>query len=320
MTTPPAAPDSPGAGPNTQGTGSAHPRSAVRRSRHGAEASAELDAPDHAVPNASQGRQWRPWPSIALRQAIHGRSASRRRATAAHRSRELELEVSGPAAQSAAGSGADFTGPGAGSTGPTRSGAESGAPAAEPGLDLTGDRRPRRQGAEAQPAAKLPPRPEHPPAPAPEPPRRLPDRRPRLRAPFAVNAAAVLIAAAGALLLVVGLRAALDPGRPFPEVALQLQQLKVPPESVLAVVRVADAAVAVVTFGLYIFLATLVREGRNWARVCCCLLITASLFFGIRDNLSQQVGAALLAGTGLALTFLPRAARYFAQRRSGPQR
>ncbi|MBD7995656.1 hypothetical protein H9639_10140 [Arthrobacter sp. Sa2CUA1] len=92
-----------------------------------------------------------------------------------------------------------------------------------------------------------------------------------------------------------------------------------PPESVLAVARVADAALAVVTFGLYLFLATLVREGRNWARVCCCLLITASLFLGIRDNLAQHVGAALLAGAGVGLLFLPRAARYFARRRSGPQ-
>ncbi|MBD8044507.1 hypothetical protein H9638_11885 [Arthrobacter sp. Sa2BUA2] len=129
----------------------------------------------------------------------------------------------------------------------------------------------------------------------------------------------MLIASAGVLLLVVGLQAALDPARPFPAAALQLQQLKVPPESVLAVARVADVALAVVTFGLYVFLATLVREGRNWARVCCCLLITAALFFGIRDNLSQHVGAALLAGAGLGLLFLPRAGRYFAPRRSGPE-
>ena len=177
--------------------------------------------------------------------------------------------------------------------------------------------RPRNQGLLGRPAAKLPPRPQHPPISAPVPSRRLPDRRPRRKAPFAVNAGAWLIAAAGVLVLVVGVRAAFDPGRPFPEAAFQLQQFKVPPESVLAVARVAAAAVAVVTFGLYVFLATLVREGRNWARVCCCLLITASLFLGIRDNLAQHVAAALVAGAGLGLLFLPRAARYFAPRQSG---
>ncbi|WP_312181266.1 hypothetical protein [Arthrobacter sp.] len=130
----------------------------------------------------------------------------------------------------------------------------------------------------------------------------------------------MLIAAAGVLVLVVSLRAALDPGRPFPVAAIQLQALKVPPESVLAVARVADVAIAVVTFGLYLFLATLIREGRNWARACCGILIAAALFFGIRDDLAQHVGAALLAGAGLALLFLPHVAPHFAPRRSGPGR
>ena len=135
-----------------------------------------------------------------------------------------------------------------------------------------------------------------------------------------MNIAALLIAAAGALVLVVSLQAALDPGRPYPTVALQLQELRVPPESVLAVTRVADVAVAVVLAGLYLFLATLVREGRNWSRAGCCVLIAASLFFGIRDDLAQHVGAALLTGTAVALVFLPHVASYFAPRRSSPAR
>lgn len=165
-------------------------------------------------------------------------------------------------------------------------------------------------------AAKAPPQPERSPAaPAAVPPApRISGRRTRRRAPFAVNGAALLILAGGTLALVTGLRAAMDPLRPVPLAALQLQDLGVPVESVLTLARIGDAAVTAVAFGLYLLLATLVRDGRNWARSGVCVLVAVALFFGFRDGSFALVATALLAGMGAGLLFLPPSARYFATR------
>jgi len=130
-----------------------------------------------------------------------------------------------------------------------------------------------------------------------------------------VNAGAVLIFAAGVMVLVAGFRAAMDPGRGVPEATAQLLELGVPADTLLVLARVADVAMTAVTFGAYFFLASVIRDGRNWARVCCAALVAAALFFGVMNHAEQHVAAALIAGTGLALSFLPGTARYFARAR-----
>lgn len=195
------------------------------------------------------------------------------------------------------------------------------APAAPPasgaaaGAALAGGERPAKRPS-PQPAAKLPPRPERAPVPQPVPPPRLSSRKTPRRAPLAVNAGALLIFAAGVVVLVAGFRAAMDPGRGVPEATAQLLELGVPADTLLVLARVADVAMTAVTFGACFFLASVIRDGRNWARVCCAALVAAALFFGVLNHAEQHVAAALIAGTGLALSFLPGTARYFARGRA----
>lgn len=166
-----------------------------------------------------------------------------------------------------------------------------------------------------RPAATTPPRPDRSPSPAAvrQPPR-ISDRRPRRRAPVAVNAAALIILAAGVLHLVASLRAAFDPLRPAPLAAVQLQELGVPADMILSLARIADVAVAAVAFGIYLLLASLIRDGRNWARAGVCVLVAAGLFFGFRDGSFPHVAAALITALGTGLLFLPSSARYLATR------
>lgn len=170
--------------------------------------------------------------------------------------------------------------------------------------------------ARPQPAAKTPPRPDHRPSPlaAPAPAPRISDRKSRRRAPLPVNLAALLITGGGVLTLLIGLREAMDPQRAAPAAASQLEALGVPVEAVLSMARVADVAVAAVAFGFYILLASLIRDGRNWARACCCVLVAAALFFGFKDQAYYHVTAGVLAGLGTGLLFIPQSARYFASR------
>ncbi|MEB7505826.1 hypothetical protein [Arthrobacter koreensis] len=182
------------------------------------------------------------------------------------------------------------------------------APAADP--------RPARPAAQPRPAAKTPPRPGHPPTPAETPhrPPRITDRRTRRPAPLAINAAALLITAGGVVGLIAGLRAAMDPERPAPQAAAQLAELRVPVETILSLARIADVAVAAVAFGLFLLMASLVRDGRSWSRPGTCVLVAAALFFGFRDDSFAHVAAALLAGIGAGMLFLPPSGRYFATR------
>lgn len=167
-----------------------------------------------------------------------------------------------------------------------------------------------------RPAATTPPRPDRSPSPpaAVRQPPRISDRRPRRRAPLAVNAAALIILAAGVLHLVASLRAAFDPLRPAPLAAVQLQELGVPADMILSLARIADVAVAAVAFGIYLLLASLIRDGRNWARAGVCVLVAAGLFFGFRDGSFPHVAAALITALGTGLLFLPSSARYLATR------
>lgn len=170
--------------------------------------------------------------------------------------------------------------------------------------------------AQPKPSAKTPPRPDRSPAPvatvqhAP----RISDRKTRRRAPLAVNTAVLLVLAAGVLHLVVSLRAAVAPDRPVPPAALQLQELGVPVDMVLSVARYADAAIAVVAFGICLLLASLVRDGRKWARAGVCVLVAAGLFFGFRDGSFAHVAAALVTALGAGLLFLPASSRFLATR------
>lgn len=165
-----------------------------------------------------------------------------------------------------------------------------------------------------RPAAKAPPRPDRSPSPptAAQQPPRISDRRTRRRAPLAVNAAALIILAAGALHLVASLRAAFDPLRPAPPAAIQLQELGVPADMILSLARIADVAVAAVAFGIFLLLASLIRDGRNWARAGVCVLVAAGLFFGFRDGSFPHVAAALITALGTGLLFLPSSNRYLA--------
>jgi len=129
-----------------------------------------------------------------------------------------------------------------------------------------------------------------------------------------VNAAFLLITAGGVLGLVAGLRAAVDPQRPVPQAAAQLAELRVPVEAVVSLARAADVAVAAVAFGMFLLLASLIRDGRSWARAGVCVLVAAALFFGVRDGSFTHVASALLAGLGAGLLFLPPSGRYFATR------
>ena len=165
-----------------------------------------------------------------------------------------------------------------------------------------------------RPAAKTPSRPSHmpsAPAAAPRPPR-ISDRKTRRPAPFPVKAAVLFITAGGVLGLIAGLRAALDPDRPAPQAAAQLAELRVPVETILSLARVADVAVAAVAFGIFLLLASLVRDGRSWARTGACVVVAAALFFGFRDGSFVHVAGALLAGLGTGLAFMPASSRYFA--------
>ncbi|MER2134526.1 MAG: hypothetical protein ABS910_07585 [Arthrobacter sp.] len=173
---------------------------------------------------------------------------------------------------------------------------------------------PAKPPAQPRPAAKTPPRPDRSPSPAAaaQHPPRISDRRTRRRAPRAVNTAVLLIVAAGLLHLVASLQAALDPLRPAPQAAVQLQELGVPADMVLSVARVADVAVAAVAFGTYLLLASLIRDGRNWARAGVCVLVAAGLFFGLRDGSFPHAAAALVTALGAGLLFLPSSASYLA--------
>lgn len=165
-----------------------------------------------------------------------------------------------------------------------------------------------------RPAAKTPPRPDHSPsapAAAPRPPQ-ISDRKTRRPAPFAINTAALLITAGGVLLLIAGLRAALDPERPAPQAAAQLAELRVPVDAVLSLARIADVAVAAVAFGIFLLLASLIRDGRSWARTGACVVVAAALFFGFRDGSFAHVAGALMAVLGTGLLFMPASRRYFA--------
>ena len=172
---------------------------------------------------------------------------------------------------------------------------------------------PKKLPAAPRPAAKTPPRPGRQPSlPAETASRpRITGLRTRRRAPLAVTAAALLVAAGGAVALLAGLQSAMDPQRPVPAAAAQLEELGVPADVILSVARIADAAVAAVVFGIYLLLASLIRDGRNWARVGCCILVAAALFLGLRDAAYLHVTAALLAGVGTGLLFLPRGSGYF---------
>lgn len=185
---------------------------------------------------------------------------------------------------------------------------------AEPDRVPAGSAAPASPPAQPRPAAKTPPRPDRSPAPpaaVPQPPR-ISGRRTRRRAPLAVNTAALLILAAGVLALVASLRAAMDPLRPAPPAAIQLQELGVPVDTILSLARVADVAVAAVAFGIYLLLVSLIRDGRNWARAGVCVLVAAGLFFGFRDGSFPHVAAALGTALGTWLLFMPSSARYFA--------
>ena len=194
----------------------------------------------------------------------------------------------------------------------TASEATTTAPAPAPAPAPAGKKSPARP----RPAAKTPPRPDHRPSPvavsAPAP--RITDRKSRRRAPLQVNLAALLITGGGVLTLLIGLRKAMDPQRAAPAAASQLEALGLPAETVLSMARVADVAVAVVAFGFYVLLASLIRDGRNWARAGCFVLVAAALFFGFKDLAYQHVTAGVLAGLGTGLLFIPQSARYFASR------
>ncbi|WAP52387.1 hypothetical protein OL239_03670 [Arthrobacter sp. ATA002] len=83
-----------------------------------------------------------------------------------------------------------------------------------------------------------------------------------------------------------------------------------------AALQVAALASAVVVFGIYLLVAVLIREGRNWARIGGSVLATAGLAEAAAAGAAPQAAALLVAAAGLALLYRRDCNRYFRPRRS----
>ena len=156
--------------------------------------------------------------------------------------------------------------------------------------------------------------------PATRPPQALPARIPygewKGPRPRAVGLAFAMIVVAGLISLSGGIAASRNPVTELPANAAEFQRLGVDAGEYAAALQVATMAAALVVFGIYLLIAVLVREGRNWARIGGSVLAAAALTVAVAADSGVQVTAALVAAVGLGLLYRSDCRRYFRPRRS----
>ena len=152
--------------------------------------------------------------------------------------------------------------------------------------------------------------------PAPALPARIPYGEWKGPRPRAVRVAYVLILLAGCISLVSGVQASRVPVTELPPVVAQLGELGVDTREYAAVLQFVTLAVTLVVFGLYLLFASMIREGRNWARIGASVLVASALVGTVLNDVVPQTAALLVAALGLALLYRRDCARYFRPRRS----
>lgn len=152
--------------------------------------------------------------------------------------------------------------------------------------------------------------------PAPAVPARIPYSEWKGPRPRAVRLAFALILLAGFISLVNGVEASRAPVTELPPLVVQLGQLGVDTREFAAALQFVTLATALVVFGLYLLFASMIREGRNWARIGGSVLAGAALVWAVLNAPVPQTAALLVAAVGLALLYRRDCARYFRPRRS----
>ena len=145
---------------------------------------------------------------------------------------------------------------------------------------------------------------------------RIPYREWKGRRPRLVSLGAALVFLAGITSLVGGLNTAFAPPAELPPLLAWLETLGVNGADLAASVQAVTLASTVVLFGIYVLMSSLVREGRNWARIAGVVLSTVALTAALLQGSSSQTLASLVAAAGFGLTFRHECSRYFKPRMS----
>ncbi|WP_146070446.1 hypothetical protein [Arthrobacter sp. 08Y14] len=152
--------------------------------------------------------------------------------------------------------------------------------------------------------------------PAPALPARIPYSEWKGPRPRAVRVAFALIMLAGCISLISGVQASRAPVTELPPLVVQLGELGVDTGEYAAVLQFVTLAATLVVFGLYLLFASMIREGRNWARIGASVLVASALVWAVLNAVVPQTVALLVAALGLALLYRRDCARYFRPRRS----
>ncbi len=129
-------------------------------------------------------------------------------------------------------------------------------------------------------------------------------------APQRVVTAHWLIIAAGVLSLLGAILASIDPlAQLSPDQLTQLEDAGVPPADAAGIVTTTVIVLGVISTAIYIFLALMIRRGKNWARITATVLAALSVF-GIFGGLLQAL-VVLLGIAGVVLCYLKPANEYF---------
>ncbi|MCC9195595.1 hypothetical protein QNO08_14935 [Arthrobacter sp. zg-Y820] len=157
-----------------------------------------------------------------------------------------------------------------------------------------------------------------PPAATPRPavPARIPYREWKGRRPRAVGLSFAAIVMAGIISLGGGIAASRAPVTEPPAYAGLLEIFGVDAAEYVTTIQTVTLATALVVFGLYLLVAVLIREGRNWARIGASVLAPMALVATMQAAAVLQVFAVLVAIAGLSLLYLDECNRYFRPRRS----
>lgn len=152
--------------------------------------------------------------------------------------------------------------------------------------------------------------------PAPALPARIPYSEWKGPRPRAVRVSYALIMLAGCISLISGVQASRAPVTELPPLVVQLGELGVDTGEFAAVLQFVTLAATLVVFGLYLLFASMIREGRNWARIGGSVLVASALVWAVLNAVVPQTVALLVAALGLALLYRRDCARYFRPRRS----
>jgi lysylphosphatidylglycerol synthetase-like protein (DUF2156 family) len=129
-------------------------------------------------------------------------------------------------------------------------------------------------------------------------------------APQRVVTAHWLIIAAGVLSLLSAILASIDPlAQLLPGQLAQLEDAGVRPADVAGILTTTVLVLGVLSTAVYIFLALMIRRGKNWARITATVLAALSVF-GIFGGLLQAL-VVLLGIAGVVLCYLKPANEYF---------